>query len=241
MAKVRKRKPGGGRKPRGPIHGKTETFSTRISAETRGALERESNRTGQSISQVAERLLILGLEERRKRSSTRPLRALCFLVEQLAARAGSHRFIDPLEILRAPPQEAQAMREKMDKWRTDPFCYRSFRIAVGIVLDALEPIGEIRSPMPEGLIERLTAQAPFLKSRPDFLDAMRKTYESPEAAGATIAEMLLNELMYLRRPIVWHEGRPVGSIDAEQEALLRQEFYGLEEARRDLGIAPDTK
>ena len=58
----RKRAPGGGRKPAGPISGKLSIFSTRITHETRVALEAEAGMTGQSISQVAEQLINLGDE-----------------------------------------------------------------------------------------------------------------------------------------------------------------------------------
>ena len=42
MAPKKKRAPGGGRKPAGDIHGKSSTLSTRITAETRQALETEA-------------------------------------------------------------------------------------------------------------------------------------------------------------------------------------------------------
>lgn len=43
-----------GRPPKGPKSGKGHTLTTRITAETREALEAEAERTGRSISQVAE-------------------------------------------------------------------------------------------------------------------------------------------------------------------------------------------
>src|SRR5262249_51311773 len=83
VAKARKRRPGGGRKPKGVFAGKREWFSTRITPETRAALEQEvAAKPGQSISQVAERLLVHGLDEQRWRNNHRPLRALCFAIER---------------------------------------------------------------------------------------------------------------------------------------------------------------
>ncbi len=52
----------GGRPPQGPKSGKGATLATRITAETREAIEAEAVRTGRSISQVAE----MWLEEARK-------------------------------------------------------------------------------------------------------------------------------------------------------------------------------
>jgi hypothetical protein len=56
MAKSRKRKriPGGGRKPKGPIANKRAAFATRITADTRQWLEAEARKRGWSLSQVAE-------------------------------------------------------------------------------------------------------------------------------------------------------------------------------------------
>jgi hypothetical protein len=52
----------GGRPAQGPKSGKGATLATRITAETRAAIEAEAERTGRSISQVAE----LWIEEARK-------------------------------------------------------------------------------------------------------------------------------------------------------------------------------
>ncbi len=52
MNTVEKRK--GGRPPQGPKSGKGATFTTRITAATRDALADEAERTGRSVSQVAE-------------------------------------------------------------------------------------------------------------------------------------------------------------------------------------------
>lgn len=43
-----------GRPPKGPMQGKGFNFATRVTAETRAALEAEAQRTGRSMSQVAE-------------------------------------------------------------------------------------------------------------------------------------------------------------------------------------------
>lgn len=43
-----------GRPPKGPMQGKGYNFATRITAETRAALDAEASRTGRSLSQVAE-------------------------------------------------------------------------------------------------------------------------------------------------------------------------------------------
>jgi hypothetical protein len=54
---VRRRAPGGGRKPQGPFKGKTAMLTTRITPETRAALERAAKKSGLSLSQEVERRL----------------------------------------------------------------------------------------------------------------------------------------------------------------------------------------
>jgi hypothetical protein len=70
MAKgrIRKRIPGGGRHPQGPVAAKRSTFATRITVETREWLEAEAERLGWSLSQVAERVLMTQM----KRSKAKP-------------------------------------------------------------------------------------------------------------------------------------------------------------------------
>src|SRR5215831_974877 len=117
----RKRAPGAGRKPKGEFAGKLANFSTRIQLETRRALEAEAAATGLSISQLAEKLLKTGLAERRQGEKDRKIRALCFLITQLAHHiVGVHAIND----------EKKYERPLYD-WRSIPFFYRAFKIAVG--------------------------------------------------------------------------------------------------------------
>ena len=49
-----KRAAGGGRKPKGPFKGKTETLTTRITPELRRGLQLEADRNSRSLSQEIE-------------------------------------------------------------------------------------------------------------------------------------------------------------------------------------------
>ena len=87
MAKAKR-----GRKPKGEFSGKLSNFSTRIQPETRKALEREAKASGKSISQLAELLLVEGLAQR-KQPEDKALKALCFLISEIALHTvGLHRF-----------------------------------------------------------------------------------------------------------------------------------------------------
>ena len=120
---VRTRKPGGGRKP---IYSKVSTFSTRITAEVRSALEAEAASSGQSISEAAARLLRLALEVKRDRQLDDPIRALGYVIGGIAyfcqSTTEDGRFCD---------------------WRTDPSMFEAFRLALATFLERLRPAGEI--------------------------------------------------------------------------------------------------
>jgi hypothetical protein len=64
---ARKRAPGAGRKPRGPFKGKTVTLTTRITPETRAAMERAATKSGLSLSQEVERRLDASVSVERNR------------------------------------------------------------------------------------------------------------------------------------------------------------------------------
>jgi len=138
---ARMRKPGAGRKPIGPLKGKTSTFSTRITAETRGALEAEAASSGLSISQAAERLLRIGLELKRDRELDDPVRALGYVI----------RTID--QFCRSTTSDGRDC-----DWRTDPSVFESFRLALATFLERLRPPGQIDASVEGPLVGRSPEQ-----------------------------------------------------------------------------------
>jgi hypothetical protein len=62
---VRRRSPGAGRKPQGEFRGKSATLTTRITPETRAALERAAKKSSRSLSQEVEARLNLSLRKQR--------------------------------------------------------------------------------------------------------------------------------------------------------------------------------
>jgi hypothetical protein len=124
----RQRRPGGGRKPAGPIKGKTSNFSTRITAETRQALDNEAKASGHSISQVAERVLQLGLAALRDRERRDPTRALVYLIGWIAD---------------ASSIASPGSNERLD-WNEEPFVFEAFERALAMLLKELRPAGPSR-------------------------------------------------------------------------------------------------
>src|SRR5262245_11068858 len=92
-----KRKPGAGRKPRGGFKGKSVTFTTRITPETRAALERLAQKSGRSLSQEAEHLLDLSIRRKREHARKRHVRSLAeavALVTEWVEGATDKRWLD---------------------------------------------------------------------------------------------------------------------------------------------------
>src|SRR5262245_22199126 len=108
----RKRTPGGGRKPQGGLSGKVETFTTRITPETRIGLERAAATSGWSISFEAEHRLRISLQK--------PPGAMAQHNAALARAVG----------LLAERIE----RESKESWRHDPFTGMALRYAVEMLL-----------------------------------------------------------------------------------------------------------
>jgi hypothetical protein len=235
MVKVRKRRAGGGRKPKGPITGKSVWFSTRIAPGTRQALEQFAAATGESISQAAERLLIYGLEERQWRDNHKALRALCFVIERIAFEAAGSRWKDPDDaIFDKSAAHAKVGQRLFNEWRTDPFRCRAFRLAVTSLLSAIEPRGQIRSPHAAEDIDDASAHDPRIDD-PHIIELMKRTYESPENFAAYIFSNIWRELNR-DYPISESEKQRVGYGRGVTGGLMLADFYHMADARRDLGL-----
>jgi len=87
---AKKRAPGAGRKPSGEFKGKSATLTTRITPETRAAMERAAQKSGRSLSQEVEhRLNDSVLNERDRRSDVRALaEAIAIITEKVELATG---------------------------------------------------------------------------------------------------------------------------------------------------------
>jgi hypothetical protein len=227
MAKAKKRRPGGGRKPKGSIRGKSEWFTTRITPQVRQALERYAANSGQSISQAAERLLIDGLDAKKWRDKHRALRNLCFVIERIALEASGARWFDPTDTMfKQSPYHAKTGEELFNKWRTDPFCFLAFKSAVLSLLTAIEPNGEVRSPLAADDIDEVLGDDPLK-------ELMKRTYASPENYGAYIFSTIWRELNR-DYPISQEENELVGYGRGPVGQIMLADFYQMDEARRAL-------
>jgi hypothetical protein len=120
---VRRRAPGGGRKPRG--EGAAIHFNSRIAPEVRRRLEIDAARNGRSLSHEIE--VRLADSVRVAPQPDEPTRAFAYLIGELATI---------LRVAERLPQEAAF------DWTRSRFDFEAFRYAVLHLLERLAPVGE---------------------------------------------------------------------------------------------------
>ena len=137
---VQKRKPGGGRKPQGEFSGKTAAFTTRITPETRKALERDAQRSGRSLSQEIERQLRIAMRPKKTGLAVEKEhnQALAILIGNLSGAIES---------------------VTGQSWQQDRFAFEALRATVETLLIKLAPTGDVKTP---GQIEMLIQKQPAL-------------------------------------------------------------------------------
>jgi hypothetical protein len=204
----RKRAPGGGRKPQGEYSGLTVPFSVRMPATMRAELKKAAKKSGRKDGQELLRRLQNSFNENRKKSRDPALQAICYLIAELAEG-----------VTNPAPMHVANMRPL---WRSDPFLFRAFKLAVGKLLDALEPAGEIKSPV----ILEITDKVAVHLTTPKFI---RDAYQTPEALADFCAAGILQALI---RTV------PLKKFDPRITKWDETEDYGMESARRDLGVKP---
>jgi hypothetical protein len=87
-AAIKRRKPGGGRKPQGKFKGNYAVLNLRVTREVRASLKRAAKKNGESLSQEAQKRLDQSFEDDRKARKARPnhIRALGTTIMLAAAR-----------------------------------------------------------------------------------------------------------------------------------------------------------
>jgi uncharacterized protein (DUF1778 family) len=133
---VRKRAPGGGRKPRGEFAGKSATITTRIMPDTRVGLDQAARASKRSLSQEIERRLRESLSSDVQRADH--IRALGELVKLTA---------ESIE------------RITGTSWLTDPFTAEAIRHAIDQVLAHFAPPQSAKGKIPTR-IEQMASAMP---------------------------------------------------------------------------------
>jgi hypothetical protein len=213
-----------GRPPKGEFSGLTAPLTIRMPTDMRKELEAAAYKSGKSVTQELLRRLQGSFHRERDKSRDPGLQAVCFLIAKAAESvAGLKSYFRP--DLPRP------------LWRTDRSTFLAFKLTVAKLLDLLEPEGKAETPLTvEATGAALRKLKPNVKVPPELIEYIAKAHASPEALANSSFLSIWSALL-----------RPVSlSEDPERQALLRivpnlrsewdQEFYGMSDARRDLGI-----
>jgi hypothetical protein len=206
-------------KPRGVFSGLMSPFSVRMPEAMRKELElsakRRSRATRRTWSVGQELLLRLRYSFNREQDESRDpsARALNFLFAELADRV--HLGLAAANSI---------------NWRSDPFVFRAFKLAVGKLLDALEPPGDVKRP-PDFMLEMLKG---------DKTQAMEWFIQITRSPEAMAEQAVAYVLMSFNKPVPFHEW--FGDTDskslrvAAEQKKMEQSYYGMIDAKRDLQI-----
>ncbi len=195
---ARKRAPGGGRKPRGEFSKLASPLSIRMPHDMRGTLSAAARASGKSVTQELLRRLNDSFRRDRDRKRDPASRALCFLLAEL------------IELVKLNTAE----NPQPSEWRSNPFAFRSVRLAFAHVMDALEPKGKMRAPTDVWLSHAMISA------------------DTPEKMAANAAELVL---YWLRRPPM---SNPIpGQVFPSK---VEQLDFGMHDANRELLEEPKS-
>ena len=209
MAK-RKRAPGGGRKRLGPSVARNLTI--RIDDELRKRLEVEVGKRAQrrrnwNLSQEILMRLNQSLSREQERSYDPAMRALTFLIGELAENiiAGSDF---PM------------------KWHKNPFLFQALKLGITKVLDTIAPPGEIESPYKVPKVSEAFAnchRTPEDAAESSAFYVLSRLYDP-----RLLTRLFAGDISRLRAEA---DKYPDGMLDE-----VEREYYGMSAALRDLGI-----
>ena len=216
---VRKRAPGGGRKPQGKFHGKSEMFSTRLTPELLTTLkrerDREQKRSGKkcSLSQIVEELL--------RRALDKPKRS-----KKALGSADNHA------LGRSVSRIARDIEGYTgEQWRRSAFSFEALKSAIEFFLPLLAHGDKIH--VPPGLEERYEADLEFYNTlephrREHFPKPKAERYRNPAAVGSEIGRAFWDKLNTYETP----------PTDRPGNQYYADDFHDLPELREEFGLAP---
>ena len=226
---VRRRAPGGGRKPKGAVAMRSQ-LTIRIPDDLRAELKAAAKGRGRNLTDELLGRLRASFAREREQKRDPTTRALAFLISQVA--------------------EQVHMYSRLGRnWHRNPFVFRAFKLAVARLLDSLEPPGELKSPyddLPDTLKNH--PMTPWLVDR----------FKTPEDTAERAADYVLTELYpcdddfvadpnWIRGARKWAAETGVTSTAGLGPRFqgfldnLESEYYGMSNARDALEDTPQKK
>jgi hypothetical protein len=217
---AKKRKPGGGRKPKPD---KKVMFSLRLDPSVLANLRAAAKKwPGKKVSTFTEYLIDRALREREEEERDPALRALLYLIGQMADHITGA--FDGYDEILSP------------SWRHSLFQFRAFKCAVHKLLDGLEePPGPLWKV--EDVVEHLEKSGRPI--HPDILEDYLKTFKSPEARGASL---LASFYFYEQspRPLSEWQRAEMRKVPAYR-SIMERRVYGIPQALKALELQKETQ
>jgi hypothetical protein len=221
--KMRKRAPGGGRKPGGELRDLKAVMSLRMPQDLRDQLDRARQASGRTLSQELLWRAKLSFDRDRDLSRGRALRAFCFLFSELAQVICVNMELNP-------------------DWRFDPWLFRAVKLAISKLLDRFEPGGKMK--LPEFWQQFRDADMESI-GYPVTRQEREEMTESPEAMADHAVQTVLSDFNNPRRARLWFKGLKDSKATKDRDSILRRvtndmvqryetTFYGMGQAQRDL-------
>ena len=181
---LKKRKPGGGRKPKGDFSGLASPLSIRMPEDMRKKLKAAASGSGKSTTQELLGRLSESLREPPNFfiREDLPTHDLCYLIEKMTRP------------MRAPARADLGWKQTRT-WQNDKFLFLAFKAAISELLDRLAPAGEIDPDVPETL--RLVARGTSGLSGEDAAQ-----YDTPEKYAHLTVQGFWHWFMTTERPDV---------------------------------------
>jgi hypothetical protein len=209
----------------------SRNLTIRIDDDLREQLETTATARQKQNWNLSQEILLrlrTSLSNEREEQRSPAMRALCFLIAQLA------------DHVVGPKLFGEGKEVALYNWRADPFFYRAFKIAVGQLLDALEPPGPIKA-YP---ITVRVKDGPDLDIEDDHagLDPSTRryleTFKTPEARAQYSADFVLTAFRaFPQWSAETREGQRKLVTEYGFPTLIR-DFYGMPDAARDLAVKP---
>ena len=207
---VKRRAPGGGRKPKSPRERKGIQLQLRIDDSLRATLEAQGRVSG-GMSAVALRWLGEGYHAERERKRDKRMRALCYVIAEIASTVCSFKYEGDTPAL---------------DWRTNPFAFETLKLVIIKFLDEIKPKGKIKSPAKE---------YPVLE---DHLNPWGP-HSTPTKRADDVAEIILHNFFNAKQFDV-EKMFGVG-LDDKTRASLQHAVYGMSDAQKDLLISGSAR
>ena len=213
---ARKRAPGGGRKPKGAAPMRSQ-LTIRMPDDLRTELEAAARKRGHNLTDELLWRLRLSFAKEREQRRDPAMRALTFLIGELAENVHL------------------GLRSFRTKWHKNPFMFQALKLGTTKLLDAIAPPGEIESPYND--------MAKASPKSAESLQKMANRLRTPEDAAQECADMLLRQLFdprlraknvsTIRAVVDKFPDDPFFRMIADE---IEREHYGMSAALHDLGI-----